>query len=174
VSGQDAHRLAGLWAFPSIVVNPTQEVLKMNAIARRAWLSLSAAMIVSFCAFATYSGSAVAAEVKVTLAGDHEVPPVKTMGSGSGTITIGADMSVSGSVTTKDVPGIAAHIHEGAAGKNGPVIIPLTKSGEGTWMVPAGAKLSEAQYKAFEAGDLYVNVHTKAHPGGEVRAQLKP
>ena len=146
----------------------------MKTFVSRIWLPLSAAMIVAFCAFATYSGSAAAAEVKVTLAGDHEVPPVKTMGSGSGTISIGADMAVSGSITTKGVPGTAAHIHEGAAGKNGPVIIPLTKSGEDTWSVPAAAKLTEAQYKAFEAGDLYVNVHTKAHPGGEVRAQLKP
>lgn len=146
----------------------------MNAFARRAWLPLSAAWVVVFCAFATYAGSVAAAEVKVTLAGDHEVPPVKSMGSGNGTITIGTDMSVSGSITTKGVPGTAAHIHEGAAGKNGPVIIPLTKSGEDTWMVPAGAKLTAAQYKAFEAGDLYVNVHTKANPGGEVRAQLKP
>lgn len=146
----------------------------MNALARRAWLPLGAALVIVFCAFATYAGSAAAAEIKVMLTGDHEVPPVKSMGSGSGTIAIGADMSVSGSITTKGVPGTAAHIHEGAAGKNGPVIIPLTKSGDDTWSVPAGAKLTEAQYKAFEAGDLYVNVHTKAHPGGEVRAQLKP
>jgi hypothetical protein len=146
----------------------------MNASARRVWLPLSAAVVIVFCTLAAYSGSAAAAEVKVMLAGDHEVPPVKSMGSGSGAFTIGADMSVSGSVTTKGVPGIAAHIHEGAAGKNGPVIIPLTKSGEDTWMAPAGAKLTAAQYKAFEAGDLYVNVHTKAHPGGEVRGQLKP
>ena len=40
--------------------------------------------------------------------------------------------------------------------------------------MPAGAKLTEAQYKAYEAGDLYVNVHSAAHKGGEVRGQLKP
>lgn len=146
----------------------------MRTFASRVWLHLGAAFVVAFCVLAGYSGSAAAADIKVTLAGAHEVPPVKTMGSGSGTITIGADMSVSGSITTKGVPGTAAHIHEGAAGKNGPVIIPLAKSGEDTWSVPVGAKLTAAQYKAFEAGDLYVNVHTQAHPGGEVRAQLKP
>jgi hypothetical protein len=40
--------------------------------------------------------------------------------------------------------------------------------------VPPGAKLSAAEYKAFQAGHLYVNVHSLAHPGGEIRAQLKP
>jgi hypothetical protein len=54
------------------------------------------------------------------------------------------------------------------------VIIPLTKSGDGTWSVPAGAKLTDAQYAAFKAGDLYVNVHSAANKGGEIRGQLKP
>jgi len=49
----------------------------------------------------------------------------------------------------------------------------LTKNGD-TYTVPAGAKLSEAQYASFQAGNLYVNVHTAANPGGELRGQLKP
>jgi len=125
-------------------------------------------------AFGIYAQSASAAEIKVKLSGDQEAPPIKSMGSGSGTFTIGSDMSVHGGVTTKGVPGTAAHIHEGATGKNGPIVIPLTKGGENTWNVPAGSKLTTAQYKAFQAGHLYVNVHTKAHPAGEVRGQLKP
>jgi hypothetical protein len=59
-------------------------------------------------------------------------------------------------------------------GKNGPVIIPLEKKSDKEFAVPAGAKLSDTQYKAFKAGDLYVNVHSDAHKGGEIRAQLKP
>ena len=111
--------------------------------------------------------------VKVTLSGDKEVPPVQTKATGSGTITVGQDKSVSGSVTTKGVEGTAAHIHDGAPGKNGPIIIPLTNSGE-TWSVPAGAKLTDEQYKNFQAGNLYVNVHSAANKGGEIRAQLTP
>jgi hypothetical protein len=110
----------------------------------------------------------------VTLSGDQEVPAVMTSATGSGTITVDADKNVSGSVTTTGVAGTMAHIHIAAAGKNGPVIIPLTKSGDSTWMVPAGAKLTDAQYEAYKAGGLYVNVHSAAHKGGEVRAQLKP
>lgn len=111
--------------------------------------------------------------VSVKLSGAEEVPPVKVDGSGSGTIRVNSDGTVSGSVTTTGVQGTMAHIHQGAKGQNGPVIIPLTKSGD-TYSVPAGAKLNDAQMKAFKAGNLYVNVHTARNKGGEVRGQLTP
>ena len=117
-------------------------------------------------------GSALGADVKVALSGANEVPPVKTSASGSGTITIADDGAVSGSVSSTGVAGTAAHIHEGAAGANGPVIVPLTKDGD-TYKVPAGAKLTPAQLASFKAGNLYVNVHSAANPGGEIRGQLK-
>ena len=117
-------------------------------------------------------GVAFAADVKVTLSGDNEVPPVKTAAKGSGTITIGDDGAVSGSVTTTGVAGTAAHIHEGAAGTNGPVIVPFTKDGD-TYKAAAGAKLTPAQMTAFKAGNLYFNVHSDANKGGEIRGQLK-
>ena len=120
------------------------------------------------------AGAALAQEVKLTLTGDAEVPPVSTMASGSGSINVGADMTVSGMVMTSGVAGSMAHIHLAAAGKNGGVIIPLIAQTGGHWMVPAGAKLTEAQYAAFKAGELYVNVHSAANPGGEIRAQIKP
>jgi len=120
------------------------------------------------------AGAAFAQEVKLTLSGDNEVPSVKTSANGTGAITIGADKSVSGWITTSGVTSTAAHIHEAAAGQmNGGVIIPLTKDGE-KYTVPAGAKLTDKQYEAFKAGNLYVNVHSAANPGGEIRAQLKP
>src|SRR4051812_39696252 len=46
--------------------------------------------------------------VKVALSGDKEVPPVQTKATGNGTITVGQDKSVSGSVTTSGVEGTAA------------------------------------------------------------------
>jgi hypothetical protein len=111
----------------------------------------------------------------VTLSGAQEVPPVTTSASGSGTITVKDDKSVSGSIKITGATILAAHIHIGPAGKNGPVIIPLTKGSDGsTFSVPAGAKLTDAQYDAYKAGNLYVNAHSAAYKGGEVRAQLKP
>lgn len=111
--------------------------------------------------------------VKVSLSGAEEVPPVSTSASGSGNIRLADDGALSGSVTTKGVAGTAAHIHFGAKGKNGPVIVPLDKKGD-TYSVPAGRNLTDAQMKAFKAGELYVNVHSAAHKGGEVRSQIQP
>lgn len=120
------------------------------------------------------STAALAGPVKVTLGGDQEVPPVQTAAKGSGTITVGDDGAVSGSVTTSGVVGTMAHIHEAAPGQNGGVVIPLSKKGDNEWTVPAGAKLNEKQMESFKAGNLYVNVHSEKNKGGEVRGQLKP
>ena len=124
-------------------------------------------------ALACTSALALADTMNVKLSGDQEVPAVQSSGSGSGAITINDDGSVSGSVTASGFTPTAAHIHEGKAGTNGKVIVPFTKEGD-KFSAPAGAKLSADQMKAFKDGDLYVNIHRAAHPGGEVRAQLKP
>ena len=133
----------------------------------RSW----AAQILAF-ALCLSAGVAVAGELK--LSGANEVPPVTTAASGTGTITVADDGSVSGSVKVTGLTVTMAHIHVGAADKNGPVIIPLTQSATGEWSVPAGAKLSAEQMKSYKAGELYVNVHTEANKGGEIRAQLSP
>ena len=118
--------------------------------------------------------SANAQAVKITLAGSQEVPPVVSTATGSGTITVGADMGISGSVTTVGLEGTMAHIHKGAPGQNGPVVVPMVKSADNVWSIAAGAKLTEAQMQDFKDGNLYVNVHSAANKGGEIRAQLKP
>ena len=111
--------------------------------------------------------------IKVNLTGTDEVPPLSVPGSGSGTLRVAEDGTISGSVTTKDVEGTMAHIHRGAKGTNGPVIVPLDKNGD-TYTVPAGRKLTPEQIKDLKAGNLYVNVHTAKNKGGEVRGQLTP
>lgn len=110
---------------------------------------------------------------QVTLSGASEVPPVTTSASGSGTVTIKADGSVSAHITVTGMTATASHIHEGAAGTNGPVIVPFTKTADNTFDAPAGAKLTDAQMASYRAGKLYVNVHSAKNPGGEVRAQLR-
>jgi len=111
---------------------------------------------------------------QVALSGSNEVPPVTTPATGSGTVTINPDRTVSAKITVTGMTATASHIHEGAAGTNGPVIVPFTKTADNTFAAPDGAKLTDSQYASFKAGNLYVNVHSAAHPGGEIRAQLKP
>jgi len=141
----------------------------MNTLLRRTTLStlLAAALGVA-------STAALAEDVSVKLTGAEEVPAVTTDATASGKISIAKDMTVSGSVKTKGIAGTAAHIHEAPAGKNGPPIITLVKSGDDTFTVPEGSKLTEAQYASLKAGNLYVNVHSAEHKPGEIRAQLKP
>lgn len=148
----------------------------MNTMLRKFWPSLAAvfAIVLVISAGCSTMSAGTNQGIKVKLSGDQEVPPVKTAASGSGTIVISSDKSVSGSISTTGVDATAAHIHEGPAGKNGPIIIPLTKGPDNTWSVAAGAKLTDAQYASYLAGNLYFNVHSAANKGGEIRAQLKP
>lgn len=132
---------------------------------------LAAALVILVSGFASLTS---AGEIAVKLSGDQVVPAVSTSATGSGSITVGDDRSVSGSIQTTGIAATAAHIHMAAPGQNGPVAVPLTKSGEGTWSVSKDAKLTDAQYEAYKAGNLYVNVHSAAHPGGEIRGQIKP
>ena len=111
--------------------------------------------------------------IKVSLTGGEEVPPAKTDGKGSGSFRVAEDGTVTGSVTTEGMQGTMAHIHQASKGQNGPVIVPLTKSGD-TYSVPEGRKLTPAQIDALKAGNLYVNVHSDKYKGGEIRAQLQP
>jgi hypothetical protein len=146
----------------------------MSAMTKSVWSPLAAAIALAVTVSGAYSAAAFGADVKVTLSGDQEVPAVKTAATGSGTVTIGDDMSVKGKVTTTGIAGTAAHIHTGAAGKSGGVAVPMVKDGDNGWTFAAGAKLNDDQMKAFKAGELYVNVHSAANPGGEIRGQLKP
>jgi len=108
------------------------------------------------------------------LSGAEEVPPVNTQASGVSRIAVIGDKTVTGSVEVRNLNTTAAHIHLAPKGQNGPVIIPLVKTGENVWSVPANTILSSAQFDAYRAGNLYVNVHSAANPNGEIRAQLKP
>ena len=121
-----------------------------------------------------HAGSVLAQEVTVTLSGNQEIPPVTTPATGTGMLTVGPDRSISGKVTISGMVATVAHIHEAAAGANGAIIVPLTKGADNEWVVPPGAKLTDAQFEAYRAGRLYFNIHSEAHRSGEIRGQIKP
>jgi len=108
----------------------------------------------------------------VTLKGSAEVPVVTTSATGTAQITVLPSRVVSGEAGVTGMGPTVAHIHEAAAGKNGPPIISLTKTANDRFSVPLDAKLTEAQYTSYLAGNFYVNVHSAQHPDGEIRAQL--
>lgn len=137
----------------------------MNAFLRQ---SMVAAALVSTL------GLASATTVHVTLTGAHEVPPVRTAARGSGTIKVEPNGRVSGQIATEGVKVTMSHIHIGAIDSNGPPIIWLKRGPHDTWVVPSGVRLTPIQYKSFLAGELYINVHSLDHPGGEIRGQLMP
>lgn len=110
--------------------------------------------------------------ISMSLTGTAEVPPVTTTATGKVNISVLPNRTVSGTIDVTGMVPTMAHIHEGAVGKNGPPIITLVKKSDKVFTVPADAKFSEAQYTSYLAGNLYVNVHSEAHPNGEIRAQL--
>ena len=137
---------------------------------RRFWIVASVAAVL----LAGYASSVLSDEVKVALSGNQEIPPVTTSASGTGTFTVGADKSVGGSVTISGMSATVAHVHEAAAGTTGSIVIPLTKISDNVWALPAGVKLTDAQYESYKAGNLYFNVHSAAYKSGEIRGQIKP
>jgi len=102
----------------------------MNAVKQFAKHSLWIFVGVLMVSIAGYSSSVRGDEIKVTLSGNQEIPPVTTSGSGTGTFNVGEDKSVSGKVTITGLAVTVAHIHEAPAGSNGPIIIPLTKTSD--------------------------------------------
>lgn len=144
----------------------------MNASLRKPGIAIAAAtLLVGVFAAGTVLANA---SLKADLTGVQEVPPVKSTAKGAGTIVVGDDKAVSGTIKTSGIKGTAAHVHVGARGENGPPIITLTMASPDEWVVPAGATLTDEQYQSLKDGNLYINVHSDAHKGGEIRAQLKP
>lgn len=118
------------------------------------------------------SANLYAQPMSISLNGASEVPPVTTSATGTGQITVLPDHTVSGSIKISGFEPTMAHIHEAAAGQNGPPIITLSKTGNDSFAVPPDAKLTDAQYSSYLYGKLYVNVHSAQHTSGEIRAQL--
>jgi hypothetical protein len=127
----------------------------------------------------TWAAASYAAPVSFTvdLTGAQQVPPVQTDGAGKADLTYDPTARVvtwSISYSGLSSPATMAHFHGPAAlGANGPVVIWLSKQGSAPGSPIKGeATLSPEQAQQFGAGQWYVNVHSKDHPGGEIRGQV--
>jgi len=111
--------------------------------------------------------------MKLHLTGASEVPPNDSKGTGTADITYDtASKMLTWKVTYSGLSGPAtmAHFHGPAEpGKNAGIMVPFKDVASGA---QGSAKLTDAEAAALMDGKMYVNVHTKAHPGGEIRAQV--
>lgn len=129
------------------------------------------------------------------LSGDQEVPPVETRSTGLAKFQLRGD-ELSYHLNVSRTEGVTqSHIHCGAAGVNGPVVVFLfgfvpggvTSNGrlaDGTITAadvipradsaacPGGVADFDDLLEKMRSGDAYVNVHTLAHPAGEIRGQI--
>ena len=126
-------------------------------------------------ALLTAAAPAMAATVnlKADLKAASEVPPTDSKGTGSVTATFDTaskKLSWKGSVSGLSGPATAAHFHSGEAGKNGGVAVPIAGADKGAF--EGSATLTDAQAEELMAGKWYVNVHTAANKGGEIRGQV--
>ena len=120
----------------------------------------------------TAGGTALTADLK----GANEVPAADPDGSGNATFHMirGAAL-ICYSITVADImlPATAAHIHVGAAGTNGNVVVPLKApdaSGKSAGCVASSRTLVAAILDT--PSGYYANVHTTDFPAGAIRGQL--
>lgn len=152
-----------------------------QTFARRSLLSfgiggLAGALLVSSAS----RSEAATTKFKADLKGATEVPPNSTSGTGSVTVTFDSDskkLSWNGTYSGLTGPATAAHIHGPAEpGKNAGVVLWISDHDTKAHPFPSpfegSATLTDAQASDLMSGLYYVNIHTAANPGGELRGQL--
>lgn len=112
---------------------------------------------------------------KATLNGANEVPPNTSMATGTANFKYNkTTYMLSGTVTFTGFTATAAHIHKGAEGVAGPVVIPLDVDSLVTSPITLAPTLLDSTQRADLMANLhYVNIHSELYPGGEIRGQLK-
>jgi hypothetical protein len=108
---------------------------------------------------------------KAILNGDQENPPVTTTATAYGYAAINPTMdSITYTVVYSGITPISAHIHNAPFGTNGPVILGLQSIAPGIYS--AKSLIGENDITSFLKDELYFNIHSANHPGGEIRGQI--
>jgi hypothetical protein len=108
----------------------------------------------------------------IAITGAQEAPnPVSTNASGTFNGTFDTDTKVlTYTISYSGLTPTAMHFHKGAVGVAGPVVIPISNAASPiSGSTPA---LTAEQETDLLAGNWYVNIHSQAYPGGEIRGQL--
>jgi hypothetical protein len=134
-------------------------------------------LLAGLAAFSLLATPALAATVEyhAVMSSANEVPPTPTAGTGVADASYDtATHMLTYTLTWSGLSGPAtmAHFHgPAAAGKNAGVVVVLGKMP--TSPLKGTATLTDAQAKDLAAGLWYANVHTAAHPKGELRGQME-
>lgn len=158
-------------------------------ISKKRWIGAGLALAAAAALLpAVVLGQAATSRFEARLTGANEVPAVTT--TATGTFTAVLDEAAGTLTWTLNVPSVtnatAAHLHAGAAGANGGIVLPLFAAPTGapvsTINVSGTARVADLSgtlagnfagfVSALKAGTLYTNVHTTANAGGEIRAQV--
>ena len=130
--------------------------------------------IVTIVVLAASASFAQEVKMKADLTSAQVVPPNQSPGKGTADVTFDtAGKKLSWTVTYSGLsgPATAAHFHGPAeAGKNAGVAVPIPNQASSP--VTGAATLTDAQAADLIAGRYYVNIHTAANPGGEIRGQV--
>ncbi|MBY0382848.1 MAG: CHRD domain-containing protein [Xanthobacteraceae bacterium] len=134
---------------------------------------LIGAAFLTVTTFAISSANAETMKMKLNLTGASEVPSNDSKGTGTADVTYDTESKVlkwKVAYSGLSGPATMAHFHGPAEpGKNAPVLVPLKDTASGA---EGSATLTDAQAADLLAGKMYINFHTAAHPGGEIRAQV--
>src|SRR4051794_26480761 len=121
-----------------------------------------------------FAGPAFADKMKATLDGKSEVPPNTSAATGTADLDYdAASKKLTWKVTYSGLsgPATAAHFHgPAAAGANAGVKVPIANPA--TSPVEGSATLTDEQAADLMGGKYYINIHTAANPGGEIRGQV--
>ncbi|MCW6507606.1 CHRD domain-containing protein [Lichenifustis flavocetrariae] len=138
-------------------------------------LVVAALVATGSLAGAVQPASAEMITYKADLSAKNEVPPTGTAGTGHLTATYDTDskaLSYKIDYSGLSGPATAAHFHGPApVGKNAGVVVPIT--GSLASPIEGKATLTSDQAKSLADGEMYFNVHTEAHKGGEIRGQVE-
>jgi hypothetical protein len=112
----------------------------------------------------------------VKLDGSQETPPVTTSASGTASVILNPDATVTFNETVTGLTPTAAHFHNGAAGVAAGVVKNTTltnNTASGTWTSSdATQPFTDLLLRELIKGRLYLNAHTSTNPGGEIRGQV--
>jgi hypothetical protein len=131
------------------------------------------------------SARRINSRASAALRGNLEVPAVQTRASGLARLVLEEDGDIDFVLNARRIDGVlAAHIHHGGPGENGPVLVglPLDMADTSNSRLSVSGEITDADlpegmttldlWQMIQNGETYINVHTEAHPSGELRANL--